>query len=119
MAELFMAAMDKGPPPPCDSDLACLPDLGPLIRAAFVGLVVVALVGPLVARVLRLRTPWMFAAPVGVMVCVMFSNSVLPLLLIWSSYAPLAVWVMRRRPVGVWWDDRDSTSSAPRRSRSM
>src|SRR5215813_13795214 len=47
---------------PCNSDLACLPDLGPLIFAIYAFPVVIALVGPLVARLLRAQRPWFFAA---------------------------------------------------------
>ncbi|WP_412543911.1 hypothetical protein R8Z50_15890 [Longispora sp. K20-0274] len=108
--ELFLTATDKGPPPPCDSDLACLPDLRPLIGAVLVALLAVTLAGPLAARLSRLRSPWMFVAPAGAMValgCVGLDFSPLALALAWMSYAPLAVWVMRRRPIGVLRDDGD------------
>jgi hypothetical protein len=48
---------------PCDSDLACLPDLGPLIFAVSSMPVVIAVVGPLVARLFALPWQWLFAVP--------------------------------------------------------
>lgn len=50
---------------PCDSDLACLPDLGPLILAIVSLPLVIAIVGPLVARLLRMSRPWFFVVPAG------------------------------------------------------
>jgi hypothetical protein len=58
---------------PCDSDLACLPDLGPLILAITSMPLVIAIVGPLVARLLRASRPWFFAVPAAwavVLACV-------------------------------------------------
>src|SRR4051794_27883321 len=49
---------------PCDSDLPCFPDLGPLILAAISVPLVIAIVGPLVARLLRMP-PWFFVVPAG------------------------------------------------------
>jgi hypothetical protein len=48
---------------PCDSDLPCFPNLGPLILAITSIPLVIAIVGPLVARLLGASRPWFFAVP--------------------------------------------------------
>lgn len=61
------------PATPCDSDLVCLPDLGPVIHAVLAFPVVVAVVGPLAGRLVRVPRPWWLAAPVAwavVLACV-------------------------------------------------
>src|ERR1700755_2942355 len=61
------------PDAPCDSDLACLPDLGPVIHAVLAFPVVVAVVGPLAGRVLPVRRLGWLAAPAAwavVLACV-------------------------------------------------
>ncbi|MEV0128763.1 hypothetical protein AB0H83_09890 [Dactylosporangium sp. NPDC050688] len=58
---------------PCDSDLVCLPDVRSLILAIVSVPVVIAVVGPVVARLLGMAWPWLFAAPAGwavVLACV-------------------------------------------------
>jgi hypothetical protein len=61
----FVIAKTEGPVrAECVDDLACLPDLGPAILAIMAMPVVIVAVGPLVAKLLRLPSPGLFAAPV-------------------------------------------------------
>ena len=63
------AILASAPPDaPCDSDLVCLPDLGPVIHAVLAFPVVVAVVGPLAGRLLRVPRPWLLAAPAAAVV---------------------------------------------------
>jgi hypothetical protein len=92
---------------PCDSDIACLPDIRPLILAICAFPVAIALVGPLVARLLRAPRPSFFAAPAAwatVLACVglgpadtrdrwPFNNEVSSLLILWIPYGLIALWI--------------------------
>ncbi|MEV4515432.1 hypothetical protein AB0K00_41560 [Dactylosporangium sp. NPDC049525] len=102
-------ALVKADDAPCDSDLACLPDLGPLILAVLAIPVAVAVTGPLVARLLRVPNPPLFAIPAAFMVvwaCVSlgparnirwpFNDLVSTVLILWLPYVLIAVWVSRR-----------------------
>src|ERR1043166_6942064 len=92
--------------PPCDSDLACFPDLGPLIAAVMSLPATIVLGGPAVARLLRIPCPWLFAVPAGwaaVLACVglgpadqqnhwPFNDAVSSLLILWIPYGLIGVW---------------------------
>ncbi|GAA3241498.1 hypothetical protein GCM10010532_082590 [Dactylosporangium siamense] len=58
---------------PCDSDLACLPDVRPVIYALTCMPLVIAIVGPLIARLVGASRPLWFAVPaawVVVLACI-------------------------------------------------
>jgi hypothetical protein len=84
----------------CVDDLVCLPHLGPAILAMLAMPVVMAVVGPLVAMLLRLSSPGLLAAPVLWTVVVAdlqdhwpFNSLTSTILIFLASYALLAVWV--------------------------
>jgi hypothetical protein len=89
----------------CDGDLACLPDVGLAIAALASIPVAIAVAGPLMARLLRLRYPALFVLPslwaAGV-VCVWlgpadaadrwpFNDVVSSALILWIPYVVLAL----------------------------
>jgi hypothetical protein len=96
---------------PCDSDLACLPDLGPLILAVSSIPVVIAAVGPLVARLFALPWPWLFAVPAAwavVVACVglgpadgqsrwPFHGALTSLVILLVQYSLIALWTRWQR----------------------
>jgi hypothetical protein len=93
---------------PCDSELACLPDLGPLILAVTSMPLVMAVVGPLVAWLLRASRPLFFTLPAAwalVLVCVglgtpsdrwPFNDTVSSVALLVLPYILVALWISRR-----------------------
>ncbi|WP_426502491.1 hypothetical protein ACPPVO_33185 [Dactylosporangium sp. McL0621] len=100
----------------CSSDLVCLPDLGPLIFATMLMPVLIAVTGPLVARLLGLARPLLFAVPAAwavVLACVglgpadgrhrwPYNSAVSSIVILLVPYCLLALWVSRRparRPV--------------------
>jgi uncharacterized protein (DUF952 family) len=109
------AILASAPPQaPCDSDLACLPDLGPLINAVLAFPVVVAVAGPLAGRLLRVPRPWWLAAPAawaGVLAYVglgpadgqaywPFSSALSCLAILLLPYGLIAWWTSRSAPAG-------------------
>ncbi|UWZ40586.1 DUF952 domain-containing protein [Dactylosporangium roseum] len=107
------AILASAPPdPPCDSDLACLPHLGPVIDAVLAFPVVVAVVGPLAGRLLRVPRPWWLAAPAAwavVLACVglgpadgqahwPFSSALSCLAILLLPYGLIAWWTSRPAP---------------------
>ena len=96
---------------PCDSDLACLPDLRPLILSVSSMPVVIAVVGPLVARLFALPWPWLFAIPAAwaaVMACVglgpadgqsrwPFHGTLTSLVILLVPYSLIALWIRWQR----------------------
>jgi hypothetical protein len=89
----------------------CLPDLGPAILAILAMPVVMGVVGPLVAKLLRLPTPGLFAAPVAWAVVVAsvwlgppdsrdhwpFNSLTSTVSIFLALYAVLAVWAGGQR----------------------
>jgi hypothetical protein len=83
----------------CVDDLVCLPHLGPAILAMLAMPVVMAVAGPLVALLLRLSSPGLFATPVLWTVVAAdlqdhwpFNSLTSTILILLVSYALLAVW---------------------------
>src|SRR5258705_5359128 len=107
-AVIELTPTDDGP---CDSDLVCLPDLGPVILVVSLVAVVIALAGPLVAHLLGIRHPALFALPSAwavVVACVglgpadrqdqwPFNDLVSSLLILWIPYSLIALWVSWRK----------------------
>jgi hypothetical protein len=84
----------------CVDDLACLPHLGPAILAMLAMPVVMAVVGPLVAMLLHLSSPGLFATPVLWTVVAadlqdhwLFNSLTSTISIFLVSYALLAVWL--------------------------
>ena len=108
---------------PCDSDLACLPDLGPLILAVASMPLVIAVVGPLIARLLHASRPWLFAAPAAwavVLACVglgpadgqnrwPFNDTISSVVILLVPYSLIALWTL--------WLPKDQARSTPMTSR--
>jgi hypothetical protein len=102
---IIALAPDEGP---CTSDLACLPDLRPMFLAVFVMPVLMAVIGPLTARLLRLRRPALFAIPAALAAAWLCAGLVpagqgywglvgvvgVPVVLL-MSYVVIAVWVAK------------------------
>ena len=96
---------------PCDGDLPCFPDLGPAILAVVSLPLVIAIVGPLVARLLRLSPPLFFVVPAGwvmVIACVglgpadgqdrwPFNDAYSSLGILLILYSLIALWTTWRR----------------------
>jgi hypothetical protein len=88
----------------------CLPDLGPVIFAFLAMPLVIAVTGPLVARLVRLTRPWLFAIPaIWALVVVFlalgpggsfwpFNSAVSSAVIFLVPYALLAVYSGRRSP---------------------
>ncbi len=93
----------------CSSDLVCIPDLGPFIAAAVTVPVIIAVAGPLAARLIELPRPWLSSLPAAwavVLACVAggpgglqafwpFSNLAAVLLILCFPYGLIAVWTLR------------------------
>ncbi|HKN52537.1 MAG TPA: hypothetical protein VJX66_08555 [Amycolatopsis sp.] len=96
---------------PCDSDIACLPDLGPLILAITSMPMVMAIVGPLVARLLGVSRPWFFVVPAAwgvVLACVglgpadgqnrwPFNDTFTSIVILLAPYSLIALWTSWRQ----------------------
>jgi hypothetical protein len=90
---------------PCiEDDLGpCLPDLGPIVAALTIIAVVVPVVSPLVAWILRLPRPWYFLVP-GLWISALVvlgssawtSNTIVELVSALTPYAALAMWTVTR-----------------------
>jgi hypothetical protein len=91
---------------PCDSDLWCVPDVRPLILAITSIPLVIAIVGPLVARLLGASRPWFFAVPAAwavVVACVgigpadgqnrwPFNDTLSSVVILLAPYSLIALW---------------------------
>jgi hypothetical protein len=105
-AILWVAAPDEEP---CDRDLVCIPDLGPLIAAVIAVPLAIALAGPLVAWLTRIPRPWLFALPAAwavVLAMVVlgpgnlqavwpFNSLAAILLILWVPYGLIAMSTLR------------------------
>ncbi|MEU5726609.1 hypothetical protein ABZ783_33010 [Micromonospora sp. NPDC047738] len=110
-AALALAKLAEREPASCAEDAPCLPDLGPVILAILSVPVLMAVVGPLAARILRLPAPGLFAMPViwaVVVACVLlgpadrrqhwpFDSPVGLGFTFLLPYAGLALWAGHRR----------------------
>jgi hypothetical protein len=108
---------------PCDSDLPCFPNLGPLILAMFSMPLVIAIVGPLVARLLGASRPWFFAVPAAwavVLACVglysadgqnswPFNDPYSSVVILLVPYSLIALWTS-------WQQTKDRAGRTPRMS---
>jgi hypothetical protein len=95
----------------CGSDLVCLPDVTGILLTGAAIPVVLSLLGPLAARLLRLPEPWLYAIPAAwavVVVClglglggqtVATPGAAVGFLALWISYGVIAVW-RSGRPTG-------------------
>jgi hypothetical protein len=97
---------------PCPIDYPCLPDLGPLILASTSMLLVMAVVGPLVARLLGVPRPWLFiVVPAGAVVLACtgfgpaaavqnhwpFNDTFGRIVILLVAYSLIALWISRQQ----------------------
>jgi uncharacterized protein (DUF952 family) len=111
------AILASAPPDaPCDSDLACLPDVGPVIHAMLAFPVVVAVVGPLAGRLLRVPRPWWLAAPAAwavVLACIGLGPA--DGQAHWPYSSALSCLAILLMPYGLiaWWTSRPASARTP------
>ena len=98
----------------CDSDLVCLPDLGPALLAITAMPLVIAIVGPMAAYLLGASRPGFFAVPAAwatVLACVgtgpadgqdrwPFNDAVSSVTILLLPYCLIALWAFRQQTTG-------------------
>ncbi|MFF5234377.1 hypothetical protein [Dactylosporangium sp. NPDC000521] len=98
----------------CDSDLVCLPDLGPALLAVTSMPLAIAIVGPMVAHLFGASRPGFFAVPAAwamVLACVglgpadgqdrwPFNDAFSSIVILLVPYCLIALWAFRQQTTG-------------------